>query len=79
MGLIAVWAAGGDCRGLFRGCNDFDLFELFELFELVHGHDYYAGPRLHPSPLYHLCGFLSLLVSGFVFAPAQLKFTSLCA
>jgi len=35
------------------------------------------GPRLHPSPPHLLCGFLSLLVSGFVSNPAQLKFTSL--
>ena len=34
-----------------------------------------VGPRLHPSPLHHLCGFLSLLVSGFLSDPAQLKFT----
>ena len=33
--------------------------------------------RFHPSPPDHLCGFLSLLVSGFVSVPAQLKSTSL--
>ena len=31
-----------------------------------------AGPRRHPSPPHHLCGFLSLVVSGSVFDPAQI-------
>ena len=36
-----------------------------------------VGPRLHPSPPHHHCGFLSLPVSGSVSDPAQLQCTSL--
>ena len=30
-----------------------------------------VGPRLHPTPPHHLCGVLSLPVSGFVSDPAH--------